>query len=816
MNAPSPSNSDPQVGSSDERTLIGAPGDTVSPPGKLGGGHQWIGRTLGHYRLTGLLGGGGMGVVYRGRDEVIERDVAVKVLPPDLAQDATALHRFLSEAKSAGRLNHPNVVGLYDVSEQDGTQFLVMELVTGGSLAEEVRRIGQLSPSAATRATLEAARGLTAAHATGLVHRDIKPANLLRSPEGAVKVCDFGLAKEELADHGVTRTGHVVGTPYYMSPEQCEARPVDARSDIYSLGATYYYLLTGTEPYATSGSTVQVMFAHCHGEPLDPRVWNPLVPDPCADIIRRATAKNPDDRYQSAAEMARDLEAALASFSGGRSAVRTTLGLSAADGTGLRAAPASVNTTDSSVVIQRPPSPTVRPWPVQVAAVLAAITGVILLASLATFVWKNRETDDGPQTSNAAADDGVGSVAASATDRSDGVVAAPAGEPIKVGVLHSLTGTMSASESPVVDTVLLAIAEVNAAGGVLGRPVEAVVADGRSDPQTFLKEATRLIDDEQVAVVFGCWTSASRKTVVPLFEERDHLLIYPVQYEGLEESPNVVYTGAAPNQQILPAVRWATESLGAKTFFIVGSDYVFPRAAGEIIKDAAPGIGATIVGEEYLPLGSRDVASTVAAIAAAQPDVLLNLVNGDSNIALFTELRTAGVSAADVPTVSFSVHEEELRRLDIASVAGDYAAWNYFQSIESPENAAFLKAFHEKYGPQRHVTDPMEAAYVGVKLWTQAAIEAGAVEPRLVIPALRSQRLEAPEGAVRVDATSQHLYKTPRIGRIGDNGEFQIVWTADAPVAPQPYPATRKAEDWRAFIRDLHRGWGEQWAAPSH
>ena len=760
-----------------------------------------------------------MGVVYRGRDEVIERDVAIKVLSPELASDPTPRARFLSEARAAGRLNHPNVVALYDVGEQDGTPYLVLELVEGGNLSAEVRRLGSLSPAAATRVTMEAARGLAAAHAAGMVHRDVKPSNLLLTAEGAVKVCDFGLAKGGLANRDMTKTGLVVGTPYYMSPEQCESRSVDARSDVYSLGATYYYLLTGVEPYASAGSTVQVMFAHCHGEPLDPRDANALVPDRCAEIILRATAKNPDDRYPSAAEMEEDLESALATFSGGRSAVRTTLGLSAADGTGLHSAAGSANTIDSTALNSAKPR-TRRPWTVPAIAVTAVACG-LLLAGLAGFAWRSWSNGDAPPVADAHSPisrSPIGNVAdagGSAAAGTSGVAAVPAIEPIKVGVLHSLSGTMADSESPVIDTVLLAIEQVNASGGVLGRSVEAVVADGRSDPKIFLSEATRLIDQERVAVIFGCWTSASRKTVVPLLEDRDHLLIYPVQYEGLEESPNVVYTGAAPNQQILPAVRWASETLMAKSFFIVGSDYVFPRVAAEIIKDAVPELGGQVVGEAHLPLGTQDVSSVITDIVSANPDVLLNLVNGDTNVALFHQLHAAGEEAAALPTISFSVHEEELRRLDLATVAGDYAAWSYFQSLDVPVNNEFVAAFHSRYGPQRRITDPMEAAYVGVKLWAQAASDAGSSEPRDVRSAIRSQRLIAPEGPVRVDAGSQHLFKTPRIGQISDAGQFIIVWSADNPVAPEPYPPSRTAEDWRVFLHDLQRGWGGQWSAPA-
>jgi urea transport system substrate-binding protein len=384
-----------------------------------------------------------------------------------------------------------------------------------------------------------------------------------------------------------------------------------------------------------------------------------------------------------------------------------------------------------------------------------------------------------------------------------------------VGILHSLTGTMAHSESPVVDAALLAIDQVNEAGGVLGRPVEAIVADGRSDSDVFAREARRLIEQDEVCTVFGCWTSASRKTVVPIFEELDHLLVYPVQYEGIEESPNVIYTGAAPNQQIIPAVKWAYAFDNRRRFFLVGSDYVFPRVAHEIIKDQLQELGAELAGEAYLPLGSSDVQAVVDEIVAAQPDVILNAINGDSNIAFFSALREAGITPEQVPTISFSIEEEELRQLDAAMMAGDYAAWNYFQSVESPENKQFVSAFHDKYGPQRVVTDPMEAAYFGVKLWAQAVNEAQSIERSEVRRAMRNQRMRAPEGDVRIDSATQHTFKTPRIGRVQEDGQFEIVWTAAKPEPPAPYPPTRTSEQWRGLLHDLYTGWGNQWAAPS-
>jgi urea transport system substrate-binding protein len=398
-------------------------------------------------------------------------------------------------------------------------------------------------------------------------------------------------------------------------------------------------------------------------------------------------------------------------------------------------------------------------------------------------------------------------------DHSAGAGVPVGGEPIKVGVLHSLSGTMAGSETVVANAVRFALDEVNQAGGVLGRPVQPVVADGRSDWPTFARQAERLITDEQVCTVFGCWTSASRKTVKPVFERHDHLLIYPVQYEGLETSPNVIYMGAAPNQQILPAVEWALTRLHKRRFFLVGSDYVFPRAAHAIIKDQLRRAGVQVVGEEYLPLGGQKVDAVVAAVAQAKPDMILNTINGDSNTAFFRALREAGVKPATTPTLSFSVGEHELRSLNLADVAGDYAAWTYFQSLDTPENTAFVRRFQEKY-PQQSITDPMETAYVAVKLWAAAVNEAQSLDPKKIRRALLNRHLNGPCGAVRIDPDTQHCFRTPRIGQIRADGQFEVVWSAPEPVRPEPYPDSRTAAAWRTFLDDLYTGWGNRWAAP--
>jgi urea transport system substrate-binding protein len=373
---------------------------------------------------------------------------------------------------------------------------------------------------------------------------------------------------------------------------------------------------------------------------------------------------------------------------------------------------------------------------------------------------------------------------------------------------------MSISEKPVIDATLFAIEELNAKGGVLGRPVEAVVEDGASDWPTFARKAEKLITQDQVCTIFGCWTSASRKTVKPIIEKHHHLLFYPVQYEGLEQSPNIVYTGAAPNQQIIPAVKWCCTFLKKKRLFLVGSDYVFPRAANAIIRDQAGDLGAEVVGEAYVPLGSVDMEPVIKKIQAKNPDVILNTINGDSNVAFFRDLRKAGLTAQKLPTMSFSISEEELSSQSTKDIEGNFAAWNYFQSIDLPENEDFVRRFRARFASDRILSDPMEAAYIAVHLWAQAVESAGSDDVNAIRQAVSDQSFNAPEGAVRIDPETHHLSKFVRIGRIKENGTFEIVYCSDEAITPIPYPASRSKNEWNTFLTDLHLLWGGQWSSP--
>ena len=298
-----------------------------------------------------------------------------------------------------------------------------------------------------------------------------------------------------------------------------------------------------------------------------------------------------------------------------------------------------------------------------------------------------------------------------------------------------------------------------------------------------------------------------------MFERHDHLLVYPVQYEGLEASPNILYTGAAPNQQIIPAVKWSFDHLGRR-FFLVGSDYVFPRTANAIIRDQVTALQGEIVGEVYIPLGSTAVQDAVQAILASRPAVILNSINGDSNIAFFRALREVGISPAEIPTVSFSIAEAELPTLDIELLVGDYAAWNYFQSLESPENRGFVARFKDRYGDQRVTSDPLEAAYLGVKLWSQAVARNATSEVGIIRETVLDQSYHAPSGVVYSDPRNRHTWKTVRIGRIRADGQFQVVWDSGAPIRPEPFPAYRSRAQWRLFLDTLYQGWGGRWANP--
>ena len=371
--------------------------------------------------------------------------------------------------------------------------------------------------------------------------------------------------------------------------------------------------------------------------------------------------------------------------------------------------------------------------------------------------------------------------------------ATASGNTIPVGILHSLSSFMAISEVSVKDAELLAIEEINKAGGVLGKQLRPVVEDGASDWPTFAEKAQKLISTDKVAATFGGWTSASRKAMLPVFERNKALLYYPVQYEGLEASPYIFYTGATTNQQIIPGLEFLQEKLKVKTLFLVGSDYVFPRTANKEIKAWAKANGMTIVGEEYSPLGNTDYATTVNKIKQADPDAVFQTINGDSNVAFWKQFKDSGLDSKSMPVISVSTAEDEVRGVGIKNIVGQYVAWNYYQTTPGAKNEAFVKAFKAKYGEDRVTDDPIEAGYVGVHLWALAAEKAGSTDPEKVKAASKGLVFEAPEGKVTIDGDNQHIYKTARIGKLRPDGLIDTVFESDGPIKPDPF---LKTYDW--------------------
>ncbi|MDP1792745.1 MAG: urea ABC transporter substrate-binding protein [Acidimicrobiales bacterium] len=379
-------------------------------------------------------------------------------------------------------------------------------------------------------------------------------------------------------------------------------------------------------------------------------------------------------------------------------------------------------------------------------------------------------------------DDGGDDTAASGDTSSETCVD---GDTVTIGLLNSTSGVMAISEQTVRDSLLLATEEINADDGILGKQIEVIEEDGQSEPSVFAEKINKLITEDEVAAVFGGWTSASRKAMLPVVEGAKGLLFYPVQYEGLEASKNIYYTGATTNQQIIPAMDFL-KSKGVKTLFLAGSDYVFPRTANKIIKQYAKELGIEIVGEEYVPLDSDDWTTQVAKIAAAKPDFVFNTINGSSNVGFIKAYDEAGLGADKSPIISVSIAEEEAPAMGV-NLTGQYAAWNYFQSVDTPENAAFIKAFQAKYGAKRPTSDPMEAAYTSLYLYKAMVEKAESFCVDAVNEAADGVSFASPEGLVTVNGDNHHIAKTGLIGQINANNQFDIVFDSGKPIEPDPF-----------------------------
>ena len=851
------------------------------------------GVSLGRYLLLRRLGQGGMGVVYEAEDNLLNRRVAVKLLPHTNRPQVRLLERFFVEAQVAARLNHPNIIGIYDIGERNGTFFIVMELLNEMSLGSYLRRQGALSWQEATRVAADCCAALHEAHLVGLVHRDIKPDNILCSPAGIVKVADFGLVKELLHENpeGIpfTQEDAVVGSPQYMSPEQCRSQPVDSRSDIYSLGATYYSMLTGRPPYGF-GVPMELMVHHCSSPTPDPREHAPDVPEQCVEILNLAMQKHPDDRFSTAEDFRAALEMTLDGahkisnvFLVPATSVRqparhrhaeelrAALEAEHSDGVTVDTAQPSVDDTEpeppvfsdslptdptpsletrqspkfefsatpeaapppdakidakieekidakpdnkldkakqTTKPMAKPPTkeeglpqyhdpsdekrmklleaalsqaPTMAITPPSASAVLrrrhgkSAIAAVALLALLVIALL-------GGQFGRLLSDDAGVKAAVRPT--------------IKVGVLHSLSGPMSPVARPVVDATLLAIDDLNEQGGLLGRSIEALIVDGKSDAESFAAETERLITRDQVQVIFGGWHDDVRRGIRQVVEAHNNLLLYPGDSEGLEDSPNIFYLGGVPSQRIEPALRYSVEKLGYKRFFLIGSELRDARAQSAMLNDTIHDLGGKVVGEGLLPMGALDMNGFLKKIAAAQPDLIISTLRGDANVSFFRAWQMRDKKLRELHVLSLELDENILTLLDGVDMTKNFIAGSYFEGVPRPESRVFVDRFRHKYGAHHVVTEAMEAAYAGVYLWAQAVRTANDWKAPSVRKALKSQKLQAPSAQYQFDDNNNYAWKSFHLVRIAPGNKLELLESSPALIRPQLFPGSRSRAEW--------------------
>ena len=383
-----------------------------------------------------------------------------------------------------------------------------------------------------------------------------------------------------------------------------------------------------------------------------------------------------------------------------------------------------------------------------------------------------------------------GAVAAPPTSEVNTTGLAVTDDTVKVGILHSVTGTMAISETGSVQAEKLAIDQINAMGGVLGRKIEYIQEDGASDWPTFAEKSKKLLVNDKVAAVFGCWTSASRKAVLPVFEQYNGMLYYPTFYEGLEQSPNVIYTGQEATQQIIAGIDWVVKEKGAKTFYLLGSDYIWPRTSNKIARKHIEKLGLTVVGEEYYPLGHTQFNSVINKIKLKKPDVIYAIVVGGSNVAFYKQMKAAGIDMTKEKPVllTISVTEDEILGIGGENIEGAYAAMKYFQSLDNPNNKAFVEAFKAKWGDDIVIGDVTQAAYLGPWLWKAAVEKAGSFDIDKVRAASPGIELTtAPEGYVKIHE-NHHLWSKTRVGLAGKDGQYKVVYESPELIEPDPFP----------------------------
>jgi len=752
-------------------------------------GPDELGR-LGSYKIMKLLGAGGMGLVFEAEDTLLRRQVALKVMKPEIAIKANHRQRFLQEARSGAAIPHDNIATVFQVGIENNVPYLAMQFLQGESLGSRLHRDGKIPIEESLRIIREVASGIAAAHETNLIHRDIKPDNIWLESDGQgrpwkrVKILDFGLATSvSNTEEGTSDSGMIMGTPHYMSPEQARGLPLDHRCDLFSIGCVLYQMISGELAFK-GDNTLKIMNSLALHEPKPLNLIDSSVPTKVVELVQNLMRKKASERIASANNLIRIIDEIDTNIHNSSGSPSVTLPMPNLPGQGYQA--------------------THTPWYLNWKSALFVLAAIINLGLLA-FNFGSFETQP------------------------NSISGLTFGEPIKVGVIHSTTGYMRTTGKNVKDLTMMAISEINESGGVLeysakGVPISrrrilAFESDGQSNPEVFAKQSEKLITQDKVKAIFGCWNSTDRKECLSVFNQNNNILFYPTSYEGLEQNPNVIYLGAAPNQQLEFTFNHMINKLGKKKLFHVGVNNVYSKVASEIlalqlkeIKEEEKTIRAALVGEKLLNQGAFKFDDVIKAIEAAKPDLIVNTLSGDANRDFFRALRAQGIKGSTIPTLSFHISAEILQELDVESCTGDFVGWNYLPSIETELNKAFLEKVKTKLGNDTIVNDSMEAGYYGVFLWAQAVREAKSFDPEKVLQAIRGRTFLAPGGPIEIDKDTLHTYMIPRFGKIVGPGKFEIIQGNDnKPIRPIPYPRYRSQENWETYLKSLHSSWDNKW-----
>lgn len=702
------------------------------------------------YELLEEVGRGGTAVVYKARQVGLNRLVALKMILAGPYAGEVALARFQKEARTVAQLRHPHIVEIYDLGSHQGCPYFVLEFMESGNLANFLG--GRIPPFKQTAALVEMlARTIHFAHLQGVIHRDLKPANVLLKEAHVSQESAIDLGTPKIADFGLAR-------------QMTEHKKLTRTGAI--MGTPGYMAPEQAEgkqelvgPATDIYSLGVILYQLLTGT-------LPFTAQTDWELLKKVIQEPPEPLRSRNKECPPALEQVCLRCMEKKPGNRYPSAAALADDL-------------QKFQLGEPISPNGRRSRRRFVAGTAgaALAGASLWLATPLFKAKGNLP------------------------------------PLKVGLLFSLSGPMAINNEPVVDVLHLAIQELNEGGGLLGRPIQAVVANGLADDEAFPREAERLIAEEKVCTLFGCWSSVSRKIVVPVVTNHNNLLLYPVEFEGLERSDHVVYLGAIPNQFLEPALRWAHHDLNRRRFFLIGSEGIFSEAVTAIFKDFLASFpGAALVGEARISLKGADFSKMVDQMRAAQADVVFNLIRGDDNIAFFRALHTAKISPKNLPTFSVDFTEQELRSLNQKDMAGNYLVSSYFQSLNNPENKRFLDRLHSRFGAHRVVSDSMEAAYVGMHLWAQAVRASGSDQSAAIREALVRQRYMGPAGPIHFNSENGYAFKFARIGRIEADGSQRIVWSSPEPLAPIPYPAGRTPEEWTQLLLNYYQRWGNRWS----